>query len=48
MIESKPYKMKIVILGDMGVGKTTLIDSYLNLRDDNSNNTLAQSIMNLI
>jgi GTPase SAR1 family protein len=44
MSETKPNKMKIVVLGDSGVGKTTLINSYLKIKDNNNgNNLLPQS-----
>ena len=45
MTENKPNKMKIVVLGDSGVGKTTLINSYLQIKESNNNieNQLVQS-----
>ena len=50
MTENKPNKMKIIVMGDSGVGKTTLINSYLQIKENNSNieNQLVQSAIYLI
>ena len=39
----KPIPCKVILVGDSGVGKTTIIDRYLNKYKENESSTLSTS-----